>query len=40
MVLSAFEEDASGNPTTICHISVSSNSQTRNREILDQLATH
>ncbi len=40
MVLSAFEDRAADKPTTICHISVSSNSQTRNREILNQLASH
>jgi len=40
LVLSAFVESPGDNPTTICHISVSSNSQTRNREVLDQLATN
>ncbi len=39
MILSAFEDDAADRTTTICHISVSSKSQSRNREILNQLAT-
>ena len=38
MILSAFEPADKGN--TICHISVSSKSQSRNREVLDQLAKH
>ena len=40
LVLSAFEESPGDNPTTICHISVSSKSQNRNREVLDQLASN
>ena len=41
MVLSAFEQPAQGgaDASTICHISVSSNSQSRNRDVLDELAT-
>ena len=39
LVLSAFVQAAQDNTTTICHISVSSKSQIRNREVLDQLAT-
>jgi len=43
MILSAFEqpgETQADKASTICHISVSSKSQSRNREVLDQLATH
>ena len=43
MILSAFEqssETAADKASTICHISVSSTSQSRNREVLDQLASH
>lgn len=40
MVLSAFEQTVQEAVSTICHISVSSNSQTRNRQILDRLATN
>ena len=38
MILSAFEQLAADNRLTICHISVSSNSQTRNLETLRRLA--
>ncbi|QEG22200.1 ATP-grasp domain-containing protein [Mariniblastus fucicola] len=40
LILSAFERSAGDNRTTICHVSVSSESQSRNREALDQLAKH
>lgn len=40
LVLSAFVENADDNPTTICHISASSNSQKRNRAVLDELASN
>ncbi len=40
LVLSAFVESPDDNPTTICHISVSSKFRTRNLEVLDQLATN
>jgi len=39
LVLSAFEEQTD-EPTTICHLSVSSKSQSLNRDVLNQLANH
>lgn len=40
LVLSAFVQTDNDRTTTICHISVSSASQSRNREVLDQLAVN
>ena len=40
LVLSAFEQTDSDTETTICHISVSSDSQSLNREVLGVLATN
>ena len=39
LVLSAFEQQ-SADPTTICHLSVSSTSQSNNRDVLNQMANH
>ena len=39
MVLSAFEDSAQEKPVTICHLSISSQSQSRNKEILESIKT-
>ena len=40
MVLAAFEQTDADRTSTICHVSVSSKTQLRNREVLDQLAAN
>jgi len=40
LVLGAFEDTSDKSPTTLCHLSVSSNDQQRNQAVFDQLTTN